>query len=136
MAALIAILVALVLFFAFLALTALERARGKRFFERARSALDVRATRIAQKLATADPFDYVVRATRTLFGHIFHDIAHVLLALVRMLERTLTGVVYRLRHLRKNHERLKTNSEYVKNITAHKESLRAETPGEENQRIG
>lgn len=94
------ILGALVLFFGFLALTALERKRGVRVFGGARSSLDTRTTKVVEVLKTADPLDFLVRALRALFGHVFHDIANVLWATVRMLERTLAGSVRRLRAMR------------------------------------
>lgn len=95
------ILVALVLFFGFLALTAFERKKGTRVvFGEARAVLDTHTSRAFKVLTTADPLDFLVRGARTLFGHVFHDLANVLWATVRMLERTLATVVHKLQGMR------------------------------------
>lgn len=131
MAFLIAILVSLALFAAFIGVTVLERTRGARFFAARRAALDARVTSAAMVVRTADPLDFVVRSARTLFGHIFHDIANVAWATVRMLERTLATAVKKLRAMRHHEARTETNSSYVKSISSHGEMLRAEPSSEE-----
>jgi hypothetical protein len=125
MAHLIAISGSLVLFFGFVGITALERKRGARFFVSQREKLDQVTLHITKSLLSVDPLDFVVRGARVVFAHVIHDIANVLWAVVRMLERTLAGVVYRLRHLRKTDQRTETNSSFVKSISSHKQTLRA-----------
>ncbi len=125
MAYLIAISSSLVLFFGFVGITALERKRGVRFFAPLREKLDHVTSRITKSLLAVDPLDLLVRGARVVFAHVIHDIANVLWAVVRMLERTLAGVVYKLRHLRKTDERTETNSSFVKSISSHKQTLRA-----------
>lgn len=131
MSYLIAILISLILFVGFIGLTVLERARGARFFAYGRASLDMKVSKAATVIRTADPLDFAVRGARTLFGHIFHDIANVAWATVRMLERTLATSVKKLRAMRHHEARTETNSEYVKSMSAHKEALRAESSPEE-----
>jgi len=130
MAYLIAILIALVLFFGFIALTALERRRGARLFGKARVLLDAKASAAGAVLTSADPLDFLVRGVRVIAGHVFHDLANVAWAFVRLLERTLALTVRRLRVMR-HEERTETNSSFVKSISFHKRTLRTpETPAE------
>jgi beta-lactamase regulating signal transducer with metallopeptidase domain len=133
MAHLIAISASLVLFFGFVGLTALEKKRGTRLLSSSREKLDRVATRTAHTLASVDPLDLLVRGARVVFAHVIHDIANVLWAVARMLERTLAGVVYRLRHLRKSDERTETNSSFVRSISFHKRTLRSPEGSSEGQ---
>lgn len=129
MAYLAAILVSLALFFGFVGVTALERRRGVRFFGSMRERLDTRTVAVIQAARTFDPLDALIRGTRSLFGHVFHDLANVAWAIVRMLERALANIVRTLRTMR-HHEAKETSSGYVKSISEHKHALRAETPSE------
>lgn len=137
MAYLIAISTSLVLFFGFVGFTALEKKRGARFLASSREKLDGTVTRTAHTLMSVDPLDLAVRGARMLFAHVIHDIANVLWAAVRMLERTLASVVYRLRHLRKTDERTETNSSFVKSISFHKRTLRTpeSVPEEKSEEV-
>lgn len=132
------ILGALVLFFSFLLLTAFEEKRGTRVFHGVRSRLDAHTVKAVSVLKTADPLDFLIRGARSLFGHVFHDIMNVLWATVRMLERTLASTVRKLRTMRHHPERTETNSTFVKSISDHKETLRAEPSVEEKRedRVG
>lgn len=135
MAYLIAISASLVLFFGFVGVTAFERKRGARLFSSLRERLDRVTLHITKSLLFVDPLDFLVRGARVVFGHVMHDIANVLWAVVRMLERTLAGVVYKLRHLRKSDERTETNSSFVKSISFHKRTLRAPEEPSEGQKM-
>lgn len=132
MAFLIAILIALVLFVAFLGLTAWERKRGMRLFSRSRETLDARIAHAAVNVRTADPLAFVIRGARTLFGHIFHDIAMVTWGAVRLLERTLENAVRKLGLMRgPAAPRTETNSSFVKSISFHKRTLRPQDSSSE-----
>jgi len=134
---LILIIVSCALFFAFITVTLVERKRGTRILEHARRSLDTSTAYAAEVVRSADPALFLIRGARILFGHIFHDLANVLLAVVRILERTLSGTVHSLRGMRKPVPRTETSSSFVKSIAFHKRTLRkpvsssGETPVEE-----
>jgi hypothetical protein len=127
MAYLIAILVPLVLLALFVALTVVERRRGRRYFGPARASLDAAASSLAGSARTMEPLKAAGRGLRRLAGHIIHDIATVTLAAVRASERSLSGLVRRLRSSRAP-ERAETRSGFLKSISYFKRTLRADAP--------
>jgi hypothetical protein len=94
---LISILVASLLFFGFLLLTAYERRRGTRLFAAARYRLDLRVARVQFLIAHIDWGAFTAHLTRTSLETVAHDAAHGTLVGVRAVERFLTHAVRSLR---------------------------------------
>lgn len=88
---------ALVLFFGFLGMTALERNRGSRFFAPMRANLDAKVSRVAKGLEHVDFSAFLWHLARDVGGKLVHDVAHISLIVVRSLERFLTRIVRYLR---------------------------------------
>ena len=100
MAYIIAIAIALGLFFGFLLLTRLETSRGARFFGRARAKLDERVGKAAFVVSHVDWSAFTGHLVRTVTARIAHDVAHASLIIVRIVERLLTRMVKYLRSSR------------------------------------
>lgn len=97
---LILIAIALVLFGAFLLLTALERSRGFRILGTIRKRLDARVSRIAFVLSHVDWSAFIKHLVTSVLERIAHDSAHTVLLVVRFIERLLTRAVRYLRERR------------------------------------
>ena len=97
---LISILVAGVLFLAFLLLTVYESRRGERFFAAFRYKLDTKVARAGFLIEHIDWGAFTAHLTRTSLNTVAHDVAHSTLMLVRSAERNLTRAVNAL-HIRK-----------------------------------
>jgi hypothetical protein len=97
MAYLVFLLVLVLIFAGFLALTAYERARGRRLFAESRASFDARVAR-AEFVATHVDFAAFVRDTlKNGAERAAHDAAHAVLQAVRWSERQLTRAVRTLR---------------------------------------
>ena len=97
MAYLIAILISLLLFAGFLWLVSAEAKRGTRLFAGPRAKLDREAHRVEFVFAHVD-FASALRALAVAaFERAAHDIAHGILLVVRLVERSLTSAVRTLR---------------------------------------
>ncbi len=94
---LIAILISLALFGAFLLLTAFERMLGKRLLAGGRSVLDSRVSRASFVLRHVDWIAFLKHASTVIFERVAHDLAHGALLIIRLLERLLTRTVRTLR---------------------------------------
>ncbi|HYD92867.1 MAG TPA: hypothetical protein VEB18_00180 [Candidatus Paceibacterota bacterium] len=88
----------------FLALTAFEAKRGHRFFSAARERLDARVSHVAEIVRTVDFGKLVFHAIQVAIDHIVHELAHIVLIVVRFIERFLTRVVRYLRDRRADGE--------------------------------
>lgn len=97
MAYLVLFVLALVLFFGFLGLTALEGRRGTRFFAPARATFDAKVARVEAALQHVDFSAFAWHLTKDVSGRVVHDVAHVTLIIVRSLERLLTRIVRYMR---------------------------------------
>jgi len=85
----------------FFVLTTYEQRRGTRVFAEYRMRLDAFVTRVLF-ITTHVDFEAFLRETLRIVGaRIVHDLAHIMLLLVRAAERLLTRLV---RHLRARHE--------------------------------
>lgn len=96
------ILIAGLLFLAFLLLTVYESRRGARFFAAARYKLDSRVSRAGFLIGHIDWGAFTAHLTRTSLNTVAHDAAHGALLLVRSAERNLTRAVSVLRMRREN----------------------------------
>ena len=108
---LVFVLVSLVLFSGFLALTRFEARRGRRYFARARASFDERVEKLAYIMEHVDFPAFVRDGLRAIFARIVHDIVHVTLIIVRFAERMLTRAVRALReHRIRLHEERSENA--------------------------
>ncbi|MCI0597721.1 hypothetical protein L0Y34_01465 [Candidatus Parcubacteria bacterium] len=90
MALAIALLVVAVLLVWFLYLTAWEKKREVRVCSRARSALDRKVSYVVHKVQSGEAGTAFKREARALAEYLGHEITHVALAGVRVIERLLT----------------------------------------------
>lgn len=97
---LIILLVSLVLFIGFLVLTAFEKKRGLRVAGMLRNKLDVRTSRAAFVVSHVDWGAFLKHLLGTVLERVLHDVAHVVLRIVRTMERLLTRTVKALRERR------------------------------------
>lgn len=97
MAYLIFVIISLILFGAFLALTHRESERGVRYFARERANLDAEADRWSLAVAHIDVPTFIRTGLRALVARLVHDAAHGSLIVVRFIERLLTRAVRALR---------------------------------------
>ena len=125
-----------VLFFGFLALTAIEAKRGARFLAPVRSSLDAKVSRAAGALKHVDFSAFLWHLGKDVGGRLIHDVAHILLIVVRSVERFLTRIVKYLRA--KVHAPTATppegrTSAFIETISYFKKTLRRskETPKQE-----
>ena len=94
-------LIVLILAFAgFLALTLQEEKRGRRYFANARQDLDDRVAHIEFIVTHVDFAAFVRDTARETAERIAHDVAHLVLQAVRWTERQLTRAVRTLRERR------------------------------------
>ena len=94
---LIAIILSIALFGAFIGLTVYEGAHGVRFLGRTRDRLDTRAARVFFIIGHVDWTGFLAHAAGTMLEHAAHEAAHGALKGVRALERVLTRTVRTLR---------------------------------------
>lgn len=99
---LISILVAGLLFLAFLLLTAYEAKKGVRFFAGLRYKLDANVSRAGFLIEHIDWGAFTAHLTRTSLNTVAHDAANATLVAVRSAERNLTRAVGALRVRREN----------------------------------
>ena len=130
---LVLFVVALVLFFGFLGLTAYEGKRGSRLFAPARAALDAKAERVEDVLKHVDFSTFTWHLVKDVTSRIVHDVAHISLIVIRSIERFLTRLVRYLRA--KAHAPAPVEgkqSAFVETITYFKKTLRRskKTPAE------
>jgi len=97
MGILVALLVVAALLAGFLWLTALERKRGKRIFERTRSALDHSTDETLSYLSSDTTRASVARSVRISLDHAAHEVVHGILQAVRFIERMLTRLTREIR---------------------------------------
>jgi hypothetical protein len=97
MAYLVAMIIADARFVGFLLVTRYEHARGARFVEGYRSALDARARKIEFIARHVDWGELIAHTSRTYLEEAAHEIATRSLMLVRSFERFLTRAVRVLR---------------------------------------
>ena len=127
---LVAIVVSLILFAGFLALTRYETRRGSRLFASDRVRFDARVERAEFVLAHVDFASLIRTETERLINRAGHDLTHGVLQAVRAAERLLTRAV---RHLRARRESAslpprETSREYVKKLSDFKGHLEATRP--------
>lgn len=132
-------IVALVLFFGFLALTAYEGKRGSRVFASGRASLDAKVSETTGALKHVDFSAFLWHLVRDVTSRIVHDVAHVSLIVVRWLERFLTRIV---RYLRGKTSVATVPTEgnrsaFVETITYFKKTLRRskETPAQKDSTV-
>jgi len=94
---LIAILITVLLFAGFMALTSIERRRGTRYFEGERADLDRTVRRAAFVFEHVDFGSFLRHLVVSTLETLAHEIAHLTLLAVRFLERSLTRAVKNLR---------------------------------------
>ena len=94
---LILILVSLVLFLGFLLLTVFERNRGMRIAGVSRNHLDAKVARATFVVRHVDWSAFLKDVVRAFLERVAHDVAHGVLLIVRIIERTLTRIVKSLR---------------------------------------
>ncbi len=124
---LIAIASSLVLFTGFLALTRYETAHGVRFLSRSRGKLDTRVDRVEFIMTHVDLAAFLREETERAWKRAGHDLAHLVLQAVRIVERVLTRVV---RHLRTHEESTvrptrAASREFVRKLSDFKSELSA-----------
>lgn len=90
----------LVLFGGFLMLVSFERKRGLRVAGALRNALDARVGRVSFIVSHVDWGAFTRHLLGTVFERVLHDTAHVVLQVVRTVERVLTKAVKNLRERR------------------------------------
>lgn len=121
------IAIAAILFGGFLALTAHEARRGKRYAADRRAAFDATVLDFIFVTSHTDFPAYVQRLLRALAARLAHDAAHAGLVIVRFLERVLTKAVRALRAERVNlirAEEARQASEFVSQMRDFKDGLR------------
>jgi hypothetical protein len=96
----ILIAISLILLGGFLLLVSFERGRGLRIMGAWRNALDRKIGRAAFIAAHVDWGAFVRHLASTFTERVLHDVAHVVLRLVRSVERLLTRAVKSLRERR------------------------------------
>ena len=97
MAYLIAIGTTFLLLIVFLALSALETARGFRILSGPRSRLDQKVERAHHIATHVDWGAFTLHLTKTTTERVLHDVVHATLIAVRVAERTLTRLIRELR---------------------------------------
>lgn len=97
---LILIGISLILFGGFITLTAFERTRGLRIAGVYRNKLDAKVSRVAFIATHVDWGAFTRHLLGTFLERVLHDVAHVVLRLVRTTERLLTRTVKALRERR------------------------------------
>lgn len=110
MALAIAIAVVALLLAGFLFLTALEGRRGARVMPGARAALDAAALRAAATLSSGRILTSAAHAASIASRHAVHEVVHIVLIVIRAIERTLTRIVRAIResnalHLEKSRKK-------------------------------
>ena len=129
MAALVFVLVALALLASFIGLTKYETSRGARFFAIERARLDALVERAEFVLEHINLLVFLRDEVRHLISRLGHDIAHVFLVIVRVLERLLTRLVRRLRTSQEiDPAPRETAREFVKTLSEFKENLKGTHP--------
>lgn len=106
----IAIAVVALLLAGFLFLTTVEAGRGARIAPAARAALDSVATRAAATLSSGRILTSAAHGASLAARHVVHEAAHIVLTVIRVLERTLTRIVRTIResnalHLQKSRKK-------------------------------
>lgn len=109
-----------------------EARAGVRFFRPYREQLDTRVDRVAFILTHIDFAAFVREEGKHLMARVGHDTAHLVLQLVRAVERLLTRVVRTLRTRREMREEAprETSREFVKTLSDFKGDLAANRPEE------
>jgi hypothetical protein len=129
MAHLIFLLTSFAILGGFFALVEYEGRRGTRVFASQRERLDTRVRHIEFIFQHVDLAGFLRAEVQALATRVGHDIAHLSLQLVRVLERLLTRVV---RYLRSKHmvdEVPRENArEFVKTLSAFKDDLKGKHP--------
>lgn len=134
MAYLVFLVVSLILFSGFLALTAYESRRGTRVAARSRAALDARVERVSFIATHVDFPAYLRDLVRVIAARIAHDVIHAGLVIVRFLERLLTRAVRALRAEQATlveAERARQTSDFVSQMRDFKDELRSARKEEE-----
>jgi hypothetical protein len=98
----ISLAIGILLFVGFLAVVMYETRRGKRFFEPLRRRLDRQVRLGIFVLTYVDWKGFFRHLFQSLFARMAHDVAHMFLVVVRVVERQLTSVVRYLRDRRPN----------------------------------
>jgi hypothetical protein len=96
----ILIAVSLILLGGFLLLVSFERGRGLRIMGDWRNSLDRKVGRAAFVASHVDWGAFVKHLASTFTERVLHDVAHLVLRLVRIMERLLTRIVKSLRERR------------------------------------
>ena len=91
------LVLSILLFVGFIALTRYEARRGTRVFAASRNSLDAEAERVSFAASHVDLPAFIRESLRALIARIIHDIAHGSLIAVRFIERLLTRIVRALR---------------------------------------
>jgi len=132
MTTLILILAAITLAVGFGITVSYETRTGARFFNRYRTQLDTRIDRVTFILTHID-FAAFIREEGTRFiARMSHDSVHLVLQLVRAVERLLTRMVRTLRTRREMREEVprKTSRAFVKTLSEFKDDLASNRPEE------
>jgi hypothetical protein len=126
---LIFLLISFALLGGFFALTHYETSRGVRVFAHHREKLDARVRHVEFIFQHVDLAGFLRAEVRAFATRVGHDVAHLSLQLVRVVERLLTRVV---RYLRSKHmidEAPRENArEFVKTLSAFKDDLKGKHP--------
>lgn len=101
MSILVAIGIVATLLLGFLGLTSIETKRGRRYFERTRHALDVQVEEAYSFVFKGGQGNSLQGMLHRLGAEVVHDIVHVTLQAVRLIERTLTRFARFVRGRRK-----------------------------------
>lgn len=113
----------------FLMLSDYETRRGLRFFAPVRTRFDKRVDQIEFILTHVDFKSFLRAETLRIGGLIVHDVVHISLQVVRMLERLLTRLVrhFRIRHSVDVSPR-ESARDFVKTLSSFKENLKSTHP--------
>ncbi|MDO8624079.1 MAG: hypothetical protein Q7R54_01865 [bacterium] len=129
MAPLVLVGLSILLFVGFLLLTRYEVAHGMRLLATRRMAFDARATHLTFALTHIDFESFLREQVHILSARIAHDIAHLSLITVRVVERLLTRLV---KHLRARHgivaASTATPRAFVKTMSDFKQQLASTRP--------
>jgi uncharacterized membrane protein len=116
----------------FFALIEYETRRGARVFATHRERFDERVRSIEFIFQHVDLAGFLRTEVQALATRVGHDLAHLSLQLVRVVERVLTRVVRYLRSQHRSEEVPRENArEFVKTLSAFKDDLKGKRPNTE-----
>ncbi len=96
---LILLILLILLLIGFLFLTAREAKTGHRLFGGWRTSLDTKMRGVEATLTHTPPSRVIVQVARTLVRNLLHEVAHVALVAIRVIERALTRLVHRVQKM-------------------------------------